>query len=442
VTTPFELSAAQRADFARDGWLLIRGALDAARVEEIRAWVAEVALWAEIDGPGLHHHEQTASGPRIARSEDLVPHHAGLRSLLCEGGVPQVLGQLFGEPALLFKEKINYKHPGGGGFAPHQDASAYRFVDHHISVMLPIDPATRESGCLWVARGFEQGQMPTAAGGRIEADFAATLDWQPVEVFPGDLLFFDSYTPHYSETNQTDRPRRALYLTYNGAQHGDQRERYYADKKAEFAAAGGTFGGERVRISVSDDFLGKPVNARRSLDDLFGRFRGEAAHQLYDEAVTELGHGLQAAELAIAEGADDALVAAALLHDVGHLLVGDLFPIDQPLTKDFVHEEVGARYLAKWFGPEVTEPVRLNVAAKRYLVATDPAYFATLSPSSVRSLEVQGGAMSDAEVAAFRALPGWEGAVRLRIWDDLAKDADASPRPFAHHEPMLRALAG
>jgi predicted HD phosphohydrolase len=179
----------------------------------------------------------------------------------------------------------------------------------------------------------------------------------------------------------------------------------------------------------------------RPIEDLLARYAGPQAQQLYDEHVTELSHGLQGAALAEAGGAPPALVAAALLHDVGHLIVGDLFPIDQPLPKDFKHEEVGARYLARWFGPEVWGPVAQHVAAKRYLVATEPGYFATLTPSSVRSLEVQGGPMSATEQAAFRAQPGWEGALRVRRWDDLAKVPDAPTRRFADYHDLLRGLA-
>ena len=238
------------------------------------------------------------------------------------------------------------------------------------------------------------------------------------------------------------RARRALYLTYNALSKGDFRDRYYADKRAEMAREGGTFGGERVRISITDDFLGKPVSAAMpELGELFDRFEGERAQHMYDEAVTELQHALQSAELAAAEGAPEGLIAAALLHDVGHLLIGDLFPIEAELPRDFKHEEVAARYLARWFGPEVTEPIRLHVAAKRYLVAADPAYGATLSPSSVRSLAVQGGPMSAEERAAFEAQDGWAEALRLRRWDDLAKDADARTRPIAAFHPMLRDLA-
>ena len=130
------------------------------------------------------------------------------------------VGDLYGEPAVLYKEKVNYKHPGGGGFAYHQDAPAYRFVDHHISCMVPLDDATVASGCLYVAPGYDQGQMPTDERGRIDETFAKTLDWRPVEVFPGDVLIFDSYTPHHSGTNTSAHARRAFYLTYNAASKG------------------------------------------------------------------------------------------------------------------------------------------------------------------------------------------------------------------------------
>ncbi len=439
------LTDEQRANFARDGWLVLRGALSEAEVASLQVWAAQVADWAFIDGPGLHHFEETDGGTRLARSEDLVPHHPGLRRFICDDAVIAWVGALLDEPAVLYKEKINFKQPGGAGFAPHQDATAYRFVDHHISVMVPVDPSTVDNGCLAFAHGHDRGILPNERG-RIAPSVAETLDWRDVEVAPGDVVLFDSYAPHKSGTNRSSASRRALYLTYNALSAGDHRARYYADKEAEFASEGGSFDGERARISVNDDFLGKhaerPRRApRKPLSDLLDRYKGERALQLYDEEVTELAHGLQCAALARREGASDAAIAAALLHDVGHLLIGDLFPIEQKLEKDWKHEEVGARYLSRWFGPEVTEPVRLHVAAKRYLVAVDPAYFAGLTPSSVRSLEVQGGPMSDAERAAFEALPGFEDAVAVRRWDDTGKVRDLQVPDFDHWEPLLRSLA-
>lgn len=146
--------------------------------------------------------------------------------------------------------------------------------------------------------------------------------------------------------------------------------------------------------------------------------RGEAAY--FGEAVSQSEHALQAAHLAEQEGAAPALVVAALLHDIGHLIHGmDENIADQGI--DARHEEAGQVWLARYFGPEVTEPVRLHVAAKRYLCTTDLNYLAALSPASVRSLALQGGPFSDSEVAEFEKSPFFREAVRLRRWDDTAK---------------------
>lgn len=249
------LTETHLATWAAQGWLHLPSALSAGAVAELDQWVREVEGWSSADGPGMHHFEQTEHGPAIARSEDFDPNHHGLSSFLRTGILADVLASLFGEPAVLFKEKINYKHPGGAGFAPHQDATAYRFVDHHISVMVPLDPATVESGCLYFAP-IEPAAIANTDG-RMDPAWVDAATWTAAPVEPGDLVFFDSYTPHYSGPNTSDRSRRVMYLTYNAASHGDFRQQYYDDKKALLADAGD---GDRVRISVNDDFLGIPVS--------------------------------------------------------------------------------------------------------------------------------------------------------------------------------------
>ena len=139
------------------------------------------------------------------------------------------------------------------------------------------------------------------------------------------------------------------------------------------------------------------------MNELVALYASPAALRMYDEAVTELDHALQAAALAQSDGAPDHLVAAALLHDVGHLVSDDNVTLDDDLTDDFHHERVGAQYLARWFGPEVTAPVALHVAAKRYLCAIEPGYLDGLSPSSARSLALQGGPDDGRRGGAVRA---------------------------------------
>jgi [1-hydroxy-2-(trimethylamino)ethyl]phosphonate dioxygenase len=145
---------------------------------------------------------------------------------------------------------------------------------------------------------------------------------------------------------------------------------------------------------------------------------GNAAY--FGEAVTQTEHALQTAHLAEIAGASDSLVVAALLHDLGHLLHGLPETIAEQRV-DARHENGGAAWLARYFGPAVVEPIGLHVAAKRYLCAVEPTYFDQLSPASRKSLELQGGPFASADVRAFECRPYYADAVALRRWDDQAK---------------------
>jgi predicted HD phosphohydrolase len=139
------------------------------------------------------------------------------------------------------------------------------------------------------------------------------------------------------------------------------------------------------------------------------------------------------------EAAPAVLVVAALLHDVGHLL--DNIPDDiEDWTADAHHEELGSRWLAQRFRPEVSEPVRLHVAAKRYLCATDPKYFETLSTASVHTLKLQGGLMAADEIAAFEAEHYFRQAVRVRRWDDQGKVAGLATPSLADYTMLIGSL--
>jgi phosphonate degradation associated HDIG domain protein len=184
--------------------------------------------------------------------------------------------------------------------------------------------------------------------------------------------------------------------------------------------------------------MSTPDDASDQVAEILALFADFGSRAYGGEPVSQLDHALQSAWCAREDGADDELVAAALLHDVGHLLAGRYLTAD---GVDDVHERTGADYLRRQFPSAVTEPVRLHVAAKRYLCAVEPAYATALSDGSTLSLQLQGGPMNADEVAAFEAEPFWADAVRLRRYDDDAKRPDATMPALADYRPLLTKLA-
>jgi phosphonate degradation associated HDIG domain protein len=172
------------------------------------------------------------------------------------------------------------------------------------------------------------------------------------------------------------------------------------------------------------------------IDEIFRVYREQGAGEYLGEPVSMTEHMLQSAHAAQLEGAPPRLVAAALLHDYGHF-IHDLPADSAQYGVDTRHEEVAHAFLSEHFGPEIAEPIRMHVAAKRYLCSTEPSYLGELSPASVLSLELQGGPYSAEEVAAFDESPYAEDAVRLRRWDDVGKIAGLETPDLEHYRSVL-----
>lgn len=179
----------------------------------------------------------------------------------------------------------------------------------------------------------------------------------------------------------------------------------------------------------------------RPIDEVFELLDREGGARYGGERVSQKEHALQCAVLARAGGGPDTLVVAALFHDIGHLIhhLGE-----DAVTRgvDDWHEDRGASYLGNWFGPAVAEPVRLHVPAKRYLCATEADYAAGLSPTSIRTLALQGGPLEAEAASRFAALRYSAEAVRLRRWDDRAKTAGLATPSLADFRPLVEACIG
>lgn len=243
------LSAEQCTRFARDGYVCVPGLFDSARMADIARWTQELVDRPERPGTHMVYYEDDLREPGrrvLSRIENFCPFHEGFDGLLRESGLTEQVGALFGEPALLFKDKINFKLPGGDGFKAHQDVQAGwdDYASLHITVLISIDDATPENGCLELAPGRHREGMlgerweplpdPPPEAGQPSARARAAITYETVPTRRGDVVFFDSYAPHRSAPNRTDEPRRVLYITYNKASEGDHRVRYFADKRASY----------------------------------------------------------------------------------------------------------------------------------------------------------------------------------------------------------------
>ncbi len=232
-----------------------RGLLHGPALDELSAWVREIEAWPVGSHRWGHYAERTPSGHAICRTENVTACHAGVAHLVA-GILTDTASEMIGEPAVAFKDKVNYKHPGGAGFSPHQDQRAYPGVQRVVSILVAVDACTAASGCLWVAAGVDR-LLPTDERGVITASAAAGLSWEAAGLEPGDALCIDGLVPHHSGANRSRRPRRVLVASYAPAAEGYGRDEYYARRTAAMASADDG----RDRISTIADFDGTTVGA-------------------------------------------------------------------------------------------------------------------------------------------------------------------------------------
>eukprot|EP01038_Epipyxis_sp_PR26KG_P006193 gene6193-8530_t len=262
VNVTYVLSDVQLQSFHSNSVLKVTNLLQFAdlTISNLINWVDEISNWQSQPGDEkwLSHYEENNIGERImCRSENFVNYHQNM-SFLAKEIVLKLVSQLFNEDAVLFKEKVNYKLPGGAGFSVHQDTPAYiGLAEEHITCMIAIDDATVENGCLQVAKGkwSKNSNVPLTETGIVTPEYESTLTFEHVECKAGDVLLFNGFLPHRSNSNTTQTSRRALFLTYNPLSQGDYHDEYYQAKHKGLKGFNGSHA-----ITFIGDFQGKIVD--------------------------------------------------------------------------------------------------------------------------------------------------------------------------------------
>jgi hypothetical protein len=211
---------------------------DPTMVAKIARWTDDVVAAPEVPGRHMVYYEddRRAPGQRIvSRIENFCPFFPVFDEFLNTAPALNCIGQLLGEPAVMFKDKINFKLPGGDGFKAHQDVQAGwdAYGSLHITLLITIDEATVENGCLEIAPGMHDKGLLGDMWKPLQ-DPDPRIHYQTYPTAPGDVIFFDSYIPHRSQPNLTNEQRRILYMTYGKASEGDHRAAYYADKRKNY----------------------------------------------------------------------------------------------------------------------------------------------------------------------------------------------------------------
>jgi ectoine hydroxylase-related dioxygenase (phytanoyl-CoA dioxygenase family) len=237
--------------------------LSGVQADALATWVDEIESWPVGSHAWGQYAEQIADRVAVCRTENVSACHPGAAELI-DGALREVATGALGEPAAAFKDKINYKHPGGAGFRPHQDRLAYPGVARVRSILVAIDECTTESGCLWLAEGVDE-QLPTDDRGVVRDDVVESLRWAPAELAAGDAVLLDGLAPHYSEANRGDRRRRVLVASYAPRHEGYTREHYYSARADTMRRASEHDG--RFRISTLADFDGVEVAMENTASD-------------------------------------------------------------------------------------------------------------------------------------------------------------------------------
>lgn len=245
LSTTFNLLAYQRQvltdeevnQYHTRGYIVLRELLTPQEKKDIVRYCDEVQEWPEVSGKYFKYHEHVNGKKVISRYEYFYHFHEGLKGMV-EGKLGAAVADLCGEPVVVFKDKINFKMAGGIGYAPHQDEPSYDMFKQglHLTALITADPMDKNNGCLSMVPGnWQEGNwLKLNQHGDIDEEIADKFEYDDIEADAGTVVLFNSIIPHKSNKNNTDKARRAYYITWNGVSRGDRRDEFYSLRRVMF----------------------------------------------------------------------------------------------------------------------------------------------------------------------------------------------------------------
>ena len=233
------LSDKELSDYRRDGFVVVRGMYSPAEIRALSDRIDAFSTRKPEFGKQMVYWEDSLleKGKRVlSRIEKFTDYDEGLKELVCDSRMTGRAADLLGDRPVLFKEKINFKLSGGGGFTPHQDIQPGwdEYAPFFLSALVTVDNSTVENGCLELAAGHHTRGLIGRKWQPLEGEELRGIEFKHYPMAPGDVAFFDCFVPHQSKPNLTPEARRNIYLTFNRAADGDHREKYFTDKRNNY----------------------------------------------------------------------------------------------------------------------------------------------------------------------------------------------------------------
>ena len=237
----FKLNNNQINFYKNSGYLVCKNFFSINEIKKIKKWTLEIENFNEVKGKWMKYYDLSIKDRKsmiLTRIENFYDYHADFKKFISKNYILSEISKLAGSKVCLFKDKINFKYPGAKGFKAHQDATIwegmYGIKEGFISMLISIDVSNKKNGCLEVASNYKKNYLVGKSWQKMPSKIEKRLNWKLLQTKPGDIIFFNDYTPHRSADNYSNKKRRIIFLTYNKKSYGNHRKTHFKDKRKNF----------------------------------------------------------------------------------------------------------------------------------------------------------------------------------------------------------------